>query len=47
MYMCNMINRCAPHEKKKRKETKKKMVIQDAIRFSFPLQLQEPRRLQV
>ena len=37
MYMCNMINRCAPHEKKKRRNQEKKMVIQDAVRFSFPL----------
>ena len=36
MYMCNMINRCAPHEKKKRRN-QEKMVIQDAVRFPFPL----------
>ena len=36
MYICNMINRCAPHEKKKRRN-QEKMVIQDAVRFPFPL----------
>ena len=36
MYMCNMINRCAPHEKKKHRN-QEKMVIQDAQRFPFPL----------
>lgn len=37
MYMCNMINRCAPHEKKETQKPRKKMVIQDAVHFSFPL----------
>ena len=36
MYICNMINRCAPHEKKKRRN-QEKMVIQDAVCFPFPL----------
>ena len=31
-----MINRCAPHEKKKRRN-QEKMVIQDAVCFPFPL----------
>lgn len=32
-----MINRCAPHEKKETQKPRKKMVIQDAVHFSFPL----------